>query len=133
MSERDVKIEEKYDVTRSFGTFMPHVDDGAFDVECTQQLTELLSALEEQALSTCREKSGSITVKLAFTVDEKGHATVHGDVGIKKPKPKRGGSHLWLLKGKLSARNPRQVELPLRDVSKPTVIADPAAAAKEVR
>lgn len=136
MSASDVKIEEKYDVTKSFATFLPHVDDGAFEVECTEKLTELLRVLEEQALATCRNTAGRLTVTLDFKVDEKGNTTLHGDVAVKKPKPKRGGTHMWLLKGKLSNRNPRQVELALRDVSSPTRVVDttaPAAPAKDVK
>lgn len=135
MSAADIKIEEKYDVTRSFATFLPHVDDGAFEAECTEKMGELLTVLEAQALATCRNTAGRITVTLDFKVDEKGNTTLHGDVAVKKPKPKRGGTHMWLLKGKLSNRNPRQQELPLRDVSSPTRVVDNSqpSATKEVK
>ncbi len=123
----DLRVEAKYEASRCFSHFVTQVDDGDLEQELTAELATLLAKLEDHANATRGKAKGKITLSLDFTVDDKGNTTITGDVVVKKPKPKRGGSHMWLLKGKLSSRNPRQQELPLHDVTARRDVADPAS------
>ena len=106
---------------RTFAYFLAHVRDGELSSELTDSLGELLEALTTHANARGRAK-GKIALTIAFDVDDRGVVEVKSDIKTTEPKPERGKGVFWIdLDGNLTAKNPRQTELALRDVSGPTV------------
>jgi len=102
---------------RSFATLIGHHSDGELNNDATNEMAELLQALRKQAIIEGKAK-GSITVTIAFEVDRRGVVSTAAEVKTKDPRPAKSGSVFWLTDGgALSVKNPKQQELPLRDVS----------------
>lgn len=113
---------------RAFSAFIAQLGDGEAHVELTTELHSLLSHLYKQAQAggvngTAR---GALTLKIMLNVESRGVVGTAYDVTSKEPKPLRGSDVFWLTPGKnLTKKNPKQGELPLRDVSAPkTEIVD---------
>ena len=88
-----------------------------------------MKKLEQYAITTSRKGKGVMTIKLAFTVDDRGVVQVVPDLSIKEPKPIRGEGIFWITKdGNLSPENERQPKLPgLREVPQPQTRDVPAS------
>jgi hypothetical protein len=107
-------------VDTSVGGFVKVIStmqDGTLERELTEQLSDIVAALTDQA----RERGGKPKAKLAltliFTLDS-GMVEVTGDVKVTQPKPVLGKSIFWPTNdNQLSPENPRQLEMPLRDVA----------------
>lgn len=110
--------DEKDDGAKSFAVLLPQIDDGALHAEATEELRKLLVTLSTTARNRMLISRGEMALKMKFAVTPKGEVTVIGEVTTKAPKGKNPTSTFFLTPGStLSQRNPRQQELPLRDVS----------------
>ena len=104
---------------RSFAFMLHHINDGGFHSELSETLQKVIAQLRDHAEAHTVGK-GSMTIKLNFTVEKDGIVSVDTDVATKLPKEKRGRSVFWTTEGNnLTAENPRQQRLPIRDVSAP--------------
>lgn len=102
---------------KSFAVILGQCDDGQLLVELSTKLQTLNAALARHAehFNTAR---GSLTLKLSLAVDSKGTTAIVADVAVKEPKTVRPGSIFWLdAANNLENKNPRQLEMPLRDVN----------------
>ena len=126
---------EKEEGPRAFARFLEQLGDGEAHAELSAELHRLMETLHDQALATGPTK-GALTLKLSFAVDPRGTVDVAYDVAVKEPKRARSKGVFWLTKGNnLTAHNPRQERLPLREVAAPEVRdveASAPAAAREV-
>lgn len=105
--------------SRSLAIILSQINRGEFLAECSQALHELAIACERRA-EVASSGKGTITIKLAITVDHMGVTTIMPDVTVKKPNPLRGGAVFWLDKASnLTNKDTRQQELPLHDVKMP--------------
>lgn len=105
---------------RSFTRFMDLLDDGRAVPIISQQMQKLLVELKEQAEKNRTDKRGMLSLKLAFEVNEVGQVDVVYQVDTKAPSEKYGRSVYWLTEGaNVTADNPKQQRLPLRDVPQP--------------
>ena len=105
---------------RSFTRFMDLLDDGRAVPVISQQLQKLLVELKEQAEKNNTDKRGLLVLKLAFEVNEVGQVDVVYQCDTKAPTEKHGRSVYWLTEGaNITADNPKQQRLPLRDVPAP--------------
>lgn len=103
---------------RSFARFLEQLADGEALSELTKDLFELINTLHDQADKTNGTAKGAMTFKLDIKVDARGVANINYSNTVKEPKPARPGATMWVTPGgNLTAENPRQPNLPLRDVS----------------
>jgi hypothetical protein len=102
---------------RSFTAFINALADGEAEGELSFQLHELAKRMQQEAKARGDKVSGSLSLNIKMVVDTSGHAIVGYDVSTKQPKRKTSGAVFWLTEGgNLSADNPRQAKLPLREV-----------------
>ena len=101
----------------NFNVLLARIDDGGLHDQASDEYTELNAALADHVSATGGKASGTLTITVKFTHDKKGVVTVSGTVASKKPKQPTGESIFWVTPGgKLSPKNPRQAELPLREI-----------------
>ena len=108
---------------RSFAVFLTQCRDGALHGESSAQLSKLLTEMKRVAQSAGKAK-GVLTLTLGFELED-GVVEVTGDVKIKEPKLPTGRAVFWLDESNhLVQQNPRQINLPIRDVSAPSAARD---------
>jgi len=107
---------------RSFSALVGVVEDGQLNNDLDQAVVDLVGTIQDAANSRNGKAKGRITVTIDMATDG-GIITVSSDYAIKKPKVARANSVFWATPdNRLSRRNPKQSELPLRDVNAPTGI-----------
>jgi hypothetical protein len=98
-----------------FNQVLLDIRQGSLHAELSEHLQELVATVAE------REKPGTLT--LTLKVSPAGRKTqqyeIADDVTVRPPKPERGSSLFFALDGNLSRSDPRQPELPLREVPAP--------------
>jgi hypothetical protein len=83
---------------RGFGQFIAEMEDGDLHAELTARMKTLVEAMKEDGAE----------------VEAK------AEIAVRMPKPKRGRSIFWTTQDShLTRRNPRQRDLPFRDVNTP--------------
>jgi hypothetical protein len=99
---------------RSFGVILSQIDEGVLHAELGRELQKLLVDLRELAVGA--KAKGKMVLTLGITVESNGIVSIDPDVVTKVPNPKRARAIFWLTKGaNLSAQDPRQQSLPLRE------------------
>lgn len=117
---------------RQFSALMAALGDGNADYDVMAQLKRVLESVHADAIRRAKESKGKLKLLIMVKCDDQGVASINYDVDITEPKPPRRGSILWhTQEGKLSLRDPKQMELgftrvieggaqlPPRDVSRP--------------
>lgn len=124
---------------RSFALVLQQVADGQCHIDASEELHALLAECARVANATRGEAKGELLLKLSFSVEAEPSSLVSVKYSIKTkaPEKKRPAGLFWLTKGKnLSQQNPRQQQLPLREVNKdmppPVEVAATGADAREV-
>lgn len=111
--------EKKDEGARGFAPLLTALEEGALHEDASVQLRDLNRKLMLHAEQFGKAK-GSITIVIKLSAARGGSVDVDGDVTTKTPKPIRSRSVMWFTQGaNLTGKNPRQQELPLRDVSAP--------------
>jgi hypothetical protein len=105
------------DTVRSFGTFIAEVEDGELHADLSRQLQVLIAELHEGRAVGQARVVGRLTVSFDFVLAD-GMVEVRADIVSKTPKRPRGRSIFWATpENNLTRRNPRQPDLPFRDVN----------------
>lgn len=105
------------DQVRSFGTFIAEVEDGELHADLSRQLQNLIAELHEGRAVGQSRATGKLTVTFDFALAD-GVVEVRADIASKTPKRPRGRSIFWVTpENNLTRRNPRQPDLPFRDVN----------------
>lgn len=105
------------DQVRSFGTFIAEVEDGELHSDLTRAMQALIADLHDGRTIGQARASGKLTVTFDFVLAD-GVVEVRADIVSKTPKRPRGRSIFWVTpENNLSRRNPRQPDLPFRDVN----------------
>jgi hypothetical protein len=114
------KDSEKDEGSRAFSVLLHDLEDGALHAELSAQLRDLNRAIAEHAEAFGKAR-GTLTLSLTLSVERGGGPVVVGaSLASKAPRTERPNTVLWLTKGhNLTADNPRQQKLPLRDVTLP--------------
>lgn len=100
-----------------FVKLISSIQDGVLEADLSEQLTEIVSELTAQARDMGGKPKAKLTLNLLFKLDS-GMVEVTADVKVTQPKPVLGKSIFWPTKdNQLSPENPRQLEMPLRDVA----------------
>lgn len=105
---------------KPFAAFVQEQRNGGLHGELSEALADLVTRCDEH------RKSGSLTLTISIAPNADGVTfTVTDTVKVKAPEPARAAALFFADEaGNLMRRDPRQIELPLRDVSPPAE-ADP--------
>lgn len=105
------------DEVRQFARFLMLIDDGELHEETSRVLKEANSELARRADQDGKAR-GRITLTMEITHERGGIVVVVGDCVSKLPRPKPAKSVFWRAPtgGYLSAKNPKQLDLPIREV-----------------
>lgn len=96
-------------------------EDGALNADLSTKLTEAIAALNQQFIDHGGKPCASITLKINLKLDS-GAIEIVAATSETLPKESRGKTIYWSTAGNLLTRkNPRQQELPFRDVAKTNV------------
>jgi hypothetical protein len=99
---------------KTFTSFLHEQRGGVLHAELTDALAELVAKVAEH------EKGGTLTLKITIKPEADGAVKVADEVAIKAPRPASRPSLFFTdSSGNLSRRNPRQPELPLREIHTP--------------
>lgn len=102
---------------RNFATLLATLEDGALHDEATQKYRELVTALNDQYDDQRGKPKGKITIEIELQ-RVKDTVELFGKVTTTTPKRARERTILYPTRdGTLSPRNPRQMDLPFRDVN----------------
>lgn len=111
--------------TRIASELIENLDNGALNVEASQELRGLVTALEESVRQNGRGK-GSLTITFRFECSANGRAEITGEVTSKRPKAPSSKGLAWLNGGALAEADPRQARLPLTDIPRQSKLLNPA-------
>lgn len=104
--------------TRSFTRTVDQLNFGQTQVEMSEELHDLTIRMLNHAKKHACEVKGKMIVTLDLVCDGHGQLGIQASSKSGVAKPKGGTSHAWLTKqGNVTFKNPRQTELPLREVN----------------
>jgi len=104
--------------TTNYRDVLSRLVDGGFVDEASEEMQKVVDAITTRAEQTRGTSSGEIKVTLKLKASANGVVEIVPEVAAKMPKIARAASIFWSDKdGALTHKNPKQVELPLRDVS----------------
>lgn len=114
----DTKIENFHKAQpRAFGVILQQLEDGRLAADATARLGELCAELAKQADALGGKVKGKLVLTLKLSAERGGVVDIDSDIAITKPKASRHRTVMWTnAKGALSADNPRQMDLGLREV-----------------
>ena len=118
MARESKNTDKPEEGARSYATLVGQLGEGTLNAELSEDLHALVKRLEAHAYDFGKAK-GVITLALAVEIDREGVVTVDPDIKVKAPKPARRKGRYWLTPGgNLTPDNPKQTQLPLREVPK---------------
>ena len=104
---------------RSAAVLLHEIGDGALLALLSAELHTVVNACQDYALSEGAPGTGEIVLKLAFKAEKNGTCAVKSEVKSKAPRAKLPPAAMWISKGgNLLVENPRQKDLPFRDVNR---------------
>ncbi|BBK30274.1 hypothetical protein EDC65_2280 [Stella humosa] len=104
------------DHIHTFAQFIGTAEDGELHQDLSDQLVEIVAALENHVRDRGGKPSATLALTIGFKLDN-GLLEVRAEYKIKLPKSERAKSVFWTTpENHLSRRNPRQQELPLRSI-----------------
>ena len=105
---------------RNFGVLLSQIDHGGFLEELSEVNHQVNEDLAEYAKTHSKAK-GTLTIVLSYEHDPEGKVLLKTELKTKTPKRTSATSVFWTTKdGTLLNRDPRQMELGLRDASGPS-------------
>lgn len=103
---------------RSFTRTIDKLHYGHTQIELSEELHDLTSRMLAHAKKHNVEVKGKMVVALDLAVDAHHQLLIQISSKSAMAKPKGGTSHAWLTdQGNVTFQNPRQTELPLREVT----------------
>ena len=113
---------------RTFAILLQTLEDGVLHAELTRAVPDLIGNLANVQAEAGGEPRGSLTLTLNFRLSADGYAETTGAFTVKDPKVKPRRTLLYVTpNNNLSARNPRQPDLPFGAVRRVGDEASPAA------
>ena len=104
--------------SRSFTRTIDHLNFGETQIELSEELHDLTVRMLAHARKHSCEVKGKMVVALDLSCDSYGQLLIQASSKVGVSKPKGGASHAWLTPGgNVTFKNPRQQELPLREVN----------------
>lgn len=112
----------------AFVTLLAEVADGEAAIEASRDLEALVKVINGVALAKNGKAKGRIRFDLVIEINAKGDVTLDYDVDVKRPKMPRSSGRMWIgTGGGLTARHPKQVEIPGTERRPPRLVGPPAA------
>jgi hypothetical protein len=125
--------EKKLTGPRNAGIILNGLEDGQLMIDMGVEFQRLGQQLLRIADHEGKAK-GVLTLKIAMSAERGGVVQVATNIDVKEPKMARETSIRWILQdGNLSASNPRQTLLPLKEVSAPKAAVPHDAETGEVQ
>ncbi len=125
MSRDETTAQHDAEGTRGFAVVLGQLGDGDFADEIARKQRKLIDQLTTDAYYFKKDAKGSLTVEIKFSVSDDGVVEAKGSVKTKEPPPRASKATFWATKGgNLAAENPKQMKLPVRDVSAATPVRD---------
>lgn len=104
----------------NFSHFLAAHEDGALNHDLTNEMRDLIASLHNRVHEMGGKPSASMTLTIHFKLDSGVIEIKADDVRTKMPKRERTKAIYWATpENYLTRRDPKQRELPLRDVSVP--------------
>lgn len=105
------------EASRSFASLIATLEDGDLSNDLSDQVREIVAALNDAVANQGGKPKGTLVLKLDFVLDS-GVIETKADVKVTKPKQNRRKTVMYATPGNhLSRKNPKQQELPFRDVN----------------
>lgn len=113
-NENDIR-ESEGDAFGTVDTLICELDAGNFNVRASDAMRELLAKLHHRAQEDS-DASGKLSVEITFAVSRSGKVEVRASFKTNAPAPRCEASTFFVTnRGRLSARDPRQMKLPIRE------------------
>lgn len=110
------EVSSPHDV-RNFSTFVASLEDGSLHSELTDALRDLVATLSDEARDRGGKPKGKISLSIELKLDS-GVIEANTEFKVAKPKSVRSKTIFWATpENNLTRSNPKQQELPLRDVT----------------
>ena len=110
---------------RSFGVFLQGLADGEAELELSDALHELLQQSMEEAKARNSAVKAKLNLEITIQADPRDVVAFGYDIKRKEPQKQRAGTTMFVTKrGLLTLNNPRQCQLPLREVKQPEEARD---------
>lgn len=91
---------------------------GEFHAECSEEKQKLVLECEAAAKAAApRTVKGTMTIVLSFAVDDAGAVVVASDLKVKHPARVRGVARFYAQSGNLVRNDPRQLDVPFREIA----------------
>lgn len=108
----------------NLSTLLDTLEDGKLRVDLEKALAEIIVALNQKVTDHGGTATAGLAIALKFKLDH-GAVEVDADFRAKLPEQARHRTILWTTAdNKLTKANPRQQQLPFRDVNKETPFAN---------
>lgn len=105
------------EASRSFPSLIAALEDGDLSNDLSDHVRDIVAALNDAAANQGGTPKGSLVLKLDFKLDS-GLIETKADVKVTTPKQVRRKTVMYPTPGNhLSRKNPKQQELPFRDVN----------------
>ena len=109
--------------TLNLATLLDTLEDGQLRVDLEKALAEIIVAMNQKVQDHGGVATAALGIALKFKLDS-GAVEVEADFKAKLPEQQRHRTILWTTAdNKLTKANPRQQQLPFRDVNKPATFA----------
>lgn len=126
--------DETEEGARSFTRQLELIADGDLVYDASEALNKLLRSILEEARVRHSAATGTFTLKLNFQVEPHGQVEIKPSITTKAAERRLTKGHLWMTPGaNLSAANPRQQTLPLREVPKTKAPRDVGRSNEDVK
>ena len=101
----------------SFNTLVSTLEEGQLHADLTRQLQEIVATLNNQVMEHGGSPTAALGLALTFKL-ENGAIDIHAEIKAKLPKEPRPRTICWTTPdNQLTRKNPKQQELPFRDVN----------------
>lgn len=105
------------ETSRSFPSLIATLEDGELSNDLSEQVRDIVARLNDVVAAQGGTPKGSLVLKIDFKLDS-GVIETKADVKVTMPKQVRRKTVMYATPGNhLSRKNPKQQELPFRDVN----------------
>lgn len=115
MANESDNRESEGDAFGTVDTLVCELDAGNFNTRASDAMRELLAKLHQRAQEDS-DASGKLSVEITFAVARSGKVETRASFKTNAPAPRCEATTFYVTnRGRLSARDPRQMKLPIRE------------------
>jgi len=114
-NEQDTSRESDGDAFGTLDTLLCELDSGNFNTRASDAMRELLAKLHQRAQEDS-DAGGKFSLEITFAVARSGKVETRASFKTNAPAPRCEATTFYVTnRGRLSARDPRQMKLPIRE------------------